>query len=330
MARILSGIKPSGDLTLGNYIGAIRNFVKLQDQHECFFCIVDQHAITVPQEKLELRKRILDIAALYIACGIDPEKSTIFIQSEVPAHAQLGWIMECHTYMGELNRMTQFKDKTRNGSEKALSAGLFTYPSLMAADIILYDADLVPVGDDQKQHVELTRELVQRFNNKYGDIFTLPETFIPNVGARIADLQDPTKKMSKSDDSDKGYILLLDDLKRIEKKVKSAVTDSGTEVKFDKDKKPGIANLMSIYSVFTELKFEEIEKKYEGSNYGTFKQDLANIVVEKIKPIQDRFNEIRNSDKLAEILDAGAEKANNISYKKLKKVENKLGLGRKI
>lgn len=328
MATIFSGIKPSGDLTLGNYIGAILNFIKLQDEHDCYFCIVDLHAITIPQNRLELRKRTKDIAALYLACGIDPEKSTIFIQSEVNYHAQLGWLLECNTYIGELNRMTQFKDKTKNKGTDGLSSGLYTYPALMAADILLYGTNLVPVGEDQKQHVELTRDIAIRFNNKYGETFEIPETYTHKVGARIMDLQNPNKKMSKSE-VDKGCILLLDDLNVINKKILSAITDSDNEIKYDKDNKLGVSNLLTIFSKITNKSIEDLEKEYKGIGYGNFKKALANNLIEIIKPIQEKFVEIRNSKELDDILDKGAIKANKIASKKYNKVSHKIGLGRK-
>lgn len=328
MSTIFSGIKPSGDLTLGNYIGAITNFVRLQDEHQCFFCVVDLHAITVPQNRQELKKRTKDIAALYIACGIDPEKSTIYVQSEVSAHAEIGWVLACNTYFGELNRMTQFKDKAQNEGTAGLTSGLFTYPVLMAGDILLYDADLVPVGDDQKQHVEITRDIANRFNNKYGDTFVLPDVYIPEVGARIMDLQDPTKKMSKSA-SDKGCILLLDPPKTIRKKIMSAVTDNEAAIYYDKEKKPGISNLLAIYAALSNQTISELETKYKDKGYGDFKRDLADVVVNHITPIQERFNAIRNSEELDIILDQGAEKASYVANKKLRKVKQRVGLLRK-
>ncbi|MDF2699990.1 MAG: tryptophan--tRNA ligase [Haloplasmataceae bacterium] len=328
MANIFSGIKPSGDLTLGNYIGAITNFVKLQDEHNCYFCVVDLHAITVPQDRADLKKRTKDIAALYLACGIDPKKATVFIQSEVPAHTQLGWLLECNTYIGELNRMTQFKDKAQKNGTDGLTSGLYTYPVLMAADILLYDSNLVPVGDDQKQHVEIARDIAVRFNNKYGETFILPETYAHKVGARIMDLQDPTKKMSKSD-NDKGCILLLDDPKIIHKKIMSAITDSESIVKFDKENKPGISNLLTIYSKITNLTIEELEGKFVNANYGEFKKALADELVTFITPIQNRFNEIRNSKELDDILDEGAMIANQYANRKVQKVMKKIGLIRK-
>lgn len=327
MKTIFSGIQPSGTLTLGNYIGALKQFVEVQNEYNCYFCIVDQHAITVPQDRLQLRKNIKSLAALYIAAGIDPEKATIFIQSEVPAHAQAGWMMQCISYIGELERMTQFKDKS--AGKEAVSAGLLTYPPLMVADILLYDTDIVPVGDDQKQHLELTRDLAERFNKKYNDIFKIPEVRIPKVGARVMSLQDPTRKMSKSDANSKGFISLLDEPKVIEKKIKSAVTDSEGIVKFDVTNKPGISNLLSMYSILGGLSIEEIEQKYEGKGYGDFKSDLADVVVNALKPLQDRYYELIDSAELDEILDQGAEKANRTANKMLRKMENAMGLGRK-
>ncbi|MEK4030905.1 MULTISPECIES: tryptophan--tRNA ligase [Bacillaceae] len=327
MKTIFSGIQPSGTITLGNYIGALKQFTELQDDYNCYFCIVDQHAITVPQDRLKLRQNIRSLAALYIAVGIDPKKATLFIQSEVPAHAQAGWMLQCVAYIGELERMTQFKDKS--AGKEAVSAGLLTYPPLMAADILLYGADLVPVGEDQKQHLELTRDLAERFNRKYNDIFTIPEVRIPKSGARVMSLQDPAKKMSKSDPNAKAFISLLDDPKQIEKKIKSAVTDSDGIVKFDKESKPGLSNLLSIYSVLGELSIEDIEKRYEGKGYGDFKAGLAEVVVRHLEPIQKRYYELLDSEELDLILDEGAAKANQVAGKMLKKMENAMGLGRK-
>ncbi|AIM17429.1 tryptophanyl-tRNA synthetase [Bacillus sp. X1(2014)] len=327
MKTIFSGIQPSGTITLGNYIGALKQFVELQNEYNCYFCIVDQHAITVPQDPVALRKNIRSLAALYIAVGIDPDKATLFIQSEVPAHAQAGWIMQCISYIGELERMTQFKDKS--AGKEAVSASLLTYPPLMAADILLYNADLVPVGEDQKQHLELTRDLAERFNKKYRDILTIPDVRIPEVGARIMSLQDPTKKMSKSDPNQKAFLSLLDDPKQIEKKIKSAVTDSDGIVKYDKVNKPGISNLLSIYSILGGKSISELEEMYQGKGYGDFKSDLAEVVVNAFKPIQDKYYELINSSELDDILDRGAEKANKVANKTLKKMENAMGLGRK-
>lgn len=327
MKTIFSGIQPSGVLTLGNYIGAMKQFVELQHDYNCYFCIVDQHAITVPQDRLALRKNIRSLAAFYLAVGIDPNKSTLFIQSEVPAHAQAGWILQCIAYIGELERMTQFKDKS--AGKEAVSAGLLTYPPLMAADILLYSTDIVPVGEDQKQHIELTRDLAERFNKRYGDIFTIPEARIPKIGARIMSLTDPTKKMSKSDPNQKSYITLLDDAKTIEKKVKSAVTDSEGIIRYDKENKPGVSNLLTIYSILANEPIEQLEARYVGKGYGEFKADVAEAIINTLKPIQERYYELMESTKLDDILDEGAEKANRVASKMLKKMENAIGLGRK-
>ncbi|KJF47007.1 tryptophan--tRNA ligase [Bacillus altitudinis] len=324
---IFSGIQPSGSVTLGNYIGAMKQFVDLQHDYNGYFCVVDQHAITVSQDRLALRQNIRSLAALYLAVGLDPEKATLFIQSEVPAHAQAGWMLQCVAYIGELERMTQFKDKS--AGKEAVVSGLLTYPPLMAGDILLYGTDLVPVGEDQKQHLELTRTLAERFNRKYNDIFTVPEVKIPKEGARIMSLTDPTKKMSKSDPNQKSFITLLDEPKQLEKKIKSAVTDSEGIVKYDKENKPGIANLLTIYSVLGNVSIAELEQKYEGKGYGEFKGDLANVVVDALKPIQDRYYELIESDELDRILDEGAEKANRAANKMLEKMENAMGLGRK-
>ncbi|MDG4656658.1 tryptophan--tRNA ligase [Ectobacillus antri] len=327
MAVIFSGIQPSGTITIGNYLGAMKQFTELQNEHDCYFCIVNQHAITVAQDPVALRKNIRSLAALYLACGIDPDKSTLFVQSEVPAHAQLGWIMQCVSYIGELERMTQFKDKSKG--KDAVSAALLTYPPLMAADILLYGTEIVPVGDDQKQHIELTRDLAERFNNRYREVFTIPEIRIPKVGARVMSLTEPTKKMSKSDPNVKSMISLLDEPKMIEKKIKSAVTDSDGIVKYDKENKPGISNLLTIYSSFAGKTIEELETQYEGKGYGEFKADLAQVVIDALKPIQDRYHELINSPELDDILEQGAEKANRVAMKQLRKVENAMGLSRK-
>lgn len=327
MKTIFSGIQPSGTITLGNYIGALKQFVELQDEYNCYFCIVDQHAITVPQDRMVLRNNIRSLAALYLAVGIDPEKATLFIQSEVPAHAQAGWMMQCTAYIGELERMTQFKDKS--AGKEAVSSSLLTYPPLMAADILLYGTDIVPVGEDQKQHLELTRDLAERFNKKYNDIFTIPEVRIPKVGARIMSLQEPTKKMSKSDPNTKSFITLLDDPKQIEKKIKSAVTDSEGLVRYDKENKPGVSNLLSIYSILSNKPISEIEEAYAGKGYGDFKSDLAQLLIKELEPIQKKYHELMESSELDEILDNGAEKANRVASKILKKMENAMGLGRK-
>jgi len=328
MNTIFSGIQPSGTLTIGNYIGAMQHFPPLQEENNCYFCIVDEHAITVPQDRLELRKNIKSLAALYIASGIDPEKSTLFIQSEVSAHTQLGWMLQCVAYIGELERMTQFKDKSSKSGKEGVSAGLLTYPPLMASDILLYGTDIVPVGEDQKQHLELTRNLAQRFNNKYNDIFTVPDVQISEVGARVMSLQEPTKKMSKSDDNTKAFISMLDDEKTIVKKVKSAVTDSEGIVKYDVENKPGVSNLLTIHSSFSGESIENLEAMFEGKGYGDFKQAVAEVVVEAMRPIQERYYELMDSEELDDILDRGAEKANYDAQKMLRKAKKAMGLGR--
>lgn len=331
MATILSGIKPTGIPQLGNYLGALKNFVKLQNERKddlFLFFIADLHAITVPQDPKTLRSNIRSLAALYLACGLNKENMILFIQSEVSAHAEMGYIMQSLGYMGELERMTQFKEKSKK-QENGVTSALFTYPALMAGDILLYNADFVPVGEDQVQHLELTRDLANRFNNRYSDTFKLPEPLINKAGARIMDLQIPTKKMDKSSDPEsKGCIYLLDPIESIKKKIKSAVTDTGSEVKFDKENKPGISNLMTIYSCISGKSFDEIEKMYLGKGYGEFKCDLAEIVANEIKPIQDRYNELINSSELDEILDEGKEKATYLARKMISKVYRKVGLGR--
>lgn len=325
--RILSGIQPSGALTLGNYVGALRNWVTLQktDEYECFFMLADLHTITVRQIPKDFRKNAMDLLALFIACGIDPEKSPIFFQSHVPAHLQLSWVLTCNTYMGELSRMTQFKDKAKKHATN-INAGLFTYPSLMAADILLYQADLVPVGHDQMQHLELTRDLANRFNNAYSETFKVPEAYIPKVGARIMSLQDPTQKMSKSDTNENGYILLLDPIDQVIKKIKRAVTDSGSEVKRG-DGKAGVENLMSIYSAVTGMSMDEIESAFVGKGYGEFKTAVAEAVAETLRPIQERYLDLmKNKDYLEKIYRDGAGKAAYIANKTVAKVYRKVGL----
>ncbi|BDG34802.1 tryptophan--tRNA ligase [Saccharococcus caldoxylosilyticus] len=327
MKTSFSGIQPSGVITLGNYIGAMRQFLELQHEYNCYFCIVDQHAITVPQDPKELQKNIRSLAALYLAVGIDPNKATLFIQSEVPAHAQAGWMLQCIAYIGELERMTQFKDKS--AGKEAVSAGLLTYPPLMAADILLYKTDIVPVGEDQKQHIELTRDLAERFNKRYGEIFTIPEPRIPKIGARIMSLADPTKKMSKSDPNKKAFITLLDDAKTIEKKIKSAVTDSEGVIRYDKEKKPGISNLLNIYSILAGKTIEELEQEYAGKGYGVFKADLAQVIIDTLTPIQEKYYDWLESSMLDQVLDEGAEKANKTATEMLEKMEQAMGLGRR-
>ena len=321
---ILSGIQPSGDLHIGHLTGAIKNWVDLQDKYRCYYTIVDLHAITVQQNPAELRKRSLDLAAMFIACGIDPEKCILFIQSHVTEHAQLAWVLNCFTGMGECSRMTQFKDKSQKYSEN-INVGLFAYPVLMAADILLYQADLVPVGEDQKQHLELTRNLAQRFNFNYSDTFKVPEPYIPPVGARIMSLQDPTMKMSKSDENEKGSIFLTDTDEHIKNKIKRAVTDSGSEVKYSPDK-PGINNLMSLYQVATGKNFKQIETEFIGKGYGDFKSAVADAVADYIRPIREKYFTLRKDETLLkQILASGAEQARRQAFKTLRKVYKKLG-----
>ena len=324
LKTIFSGIQPSGTLTIGNYLGAMRQFVQLQEAHHCYFCVVDQHAITVPQDPKQLKEHSRSLAALYIASGLDPEKVTLFIQSEVPAHTELGWMLQTISYMGELERMTQFKDKSEG--RDAVSSALFTYPALMASDILLYGTDIVPVGDDQTQHLELTRTLAERFNNRFGNTFVVPEIQIPEVGARIMSLQEPTKKMSKSDENVRGFISMLDTPKQMEKKIKSAVTDSDGIVKFDRENKPGVSNLLTIYASCTGESIEDIVAKFEGKGYGDFKGAVAKVVVETLQPIQERYNELINSQELDDLLTKGAEKANERARKTLLKAKKKMGL----
>lgn len=323
MKRVLSGIQPSGQLTIGNYIGALRNFVKLQHSYDCFFMIVDLHAVTVPQEPAALREQTESVAALYLASGIDPAKAAVFLQSHVRAHAELGWLFTTLTYMGELERMTQFKDKS--AGKESVGAGLFTYPSLMAADILLYNADLVPVGDDQKQHLELTRDLAGRFNGRFGEYFQVPEPYIPEVGARVMSLDDASKKMSKSNPNPGSFIAMLDEPDVIRKKISRATTDSGREVKFDPKEKPEVSNLMGIYSHCADMTLAEIEAKYEGQGYGAFKKDLAEVVVAALEPIQQRYREIRSSGELYDVLRSGAERAAAVADKTARDVRERMG-----
>ena len=322
MKKMLSGIKPSGRLTLGNYIGAIRKFVEYQD--ELYVFIANLHAITVAQDKAELKKNTKDLIALYLACGLDPKKVTIFLQSDVHEHAELGWILTCNSYMGELQRMTQYKDKTAKG-ETGITAGLFTYPSLMAADILLYDADYVPVGIDQKQHVELTRNLAERFNNRYGETFVIPEPVVAKVGAKIYSLQNPTKKMSKSEENPKGTIDLLDEPSLARKKVMSAVTDSLGIIQYDPENQPGISNLLTILSSLNGESIESIVNRYEGKGYGEFKKEVGQQVFDFLADLQKRYNEIIASGMAEQVIKEGNEKASFIARKKLSKVKRKIG-----
>ena len=322
---ILSGIQPSGDLTLGSYLGAIQNWVALSNEYDCYFCIVDMHAITVRQEPAMLRKRTLAQLAQYIACGIDPQQSTIFIQSHVHQHAELAWALNCYTMFGELSRMTQFKDKSAKNADN-INAGLFTYPVLMAADILLYQADLVPVGGDQKQHVELCRDIANRFNGVYGNVFTVPEPFIPKVGARIMSLATPENKMSKSDPDPTGCIYLMQKPEEIMRSFKRAVTDSETRVVYDPATKPGISNLMSIYSASTGRSFEQIQNEFEGKGYGDFKTAVGEAVVELLRPIREEAERLM-ADKayLEQVYRDGAERAGRRAQRTVSKVYKKLG-----
>jgi tryptophanyl-tRNA synthetase len=321
--RVLSGIQPSGKLTLGNYIGAMINYVALQHEHDCFYMIVDLHAITVPQEPAALREHSEMLAALYVAAGLDPSKAAIFLQSHVPAHAELGWLMTTMAYMGELERMTQFKDKS--AGKEAVGAGLFVYPALMAADILLYKTNLVPVGDDQKQHLELTRDLAGRFNHRFGETLVVPEPFIPKVGARIMSLDDGSKKMSKSNPNAGSYIALLDTPDEIRKKISRAKTDTGREIVYDPAEKPEISNLMSILAQCTGTSLQEIQNAYEGQGYGTFKKDVAEAVVQALEPIQKRYTEIRASGEIHRILKEGAERASAVADETLREVKQAMG-----
>ena len=325
MEKILTGLQPTGCITLGNYIGAIKQMIKYQEMYDSYIFIADMHAITVPQDPKELSKNIRSLLAIYLACGIDKDKNTIFLQSENVYHANVSWILECLTPYGELSRMTQFKDKSRKNGN--FSAGLLTYPVLMASDILIYDTDFVPTGQDQKQHVELARNIAERINKKYNkEIFKMPNPLINKGGAKIMDLVDPTKKMSKSADNPKGIIYLLDEEKAIRKKIMSATTDSEMSIKYDVENKPGISNLISIYSCLTDLSINEIEEKYKDSNYGTFKKDVADIVVSTLLPIQNKYYELLNSEELDKILNDGMIKTTNIAKKKYEELKQLVGL----
>lgn len=326
MKKILTGLQPTGVITLGNYIGAIKQMVKNQEEYESYIFIADLHAITIPIDREELRKNIRSLVALYLACGIDPEKNVIFIQSENEWHANISWLLECNIYFGELSRMTQFKDKSKKNAN--FSAGLFTYPVLMASDILAYDADYVPVGIDQKQHVEIARDIAIRFNKKYGEVFKIPDVMISDSGTKIMDLVNPEKKMSKSSDNPKGVIRLLDDLDVIRKKIMSATTDSEMVIKYDMEKKPGISNLINIYSALTGLSIKEVENKFLGYNYGDFKKEVSEVVVKEVAKIQERYEEILESSYLDEVLDQGALKTREIAKNKYFLMKERIGLGR--
>ena len=322
---IFSGIQPSGALHLGNYLGALRNWVALQDEYNCVYCVVDEHAITVRQDPAALRRQTIELFAQLVACGIDPEKSILFIQSHVPAHAELAWVLNCYTMFGELSRMTQFKDKSAKHADN-VNAGLFTYPSLMAADIMLYQADLVPVGEDQKQHVELTRNIVQRFNGIYGDVFTMPDAYIPKVGARVMSLNQPDSKMSKS--IPEGCVYLMDSPDDIMRKFKRASTDSDTEncVRYDRANKPGVATLIDIYAAVTGKTYEQIEVEFEGKGYGAFKPAVGEAVVELLRPVREETVRLLGDKAYLEgLYRAGAEKAASVAQRTLRKVHKKVG-----
>ena len=325
MKRVFSGVQPTGNLHIGNYLGALKQFVELQDDHECIYCVVDMHSITVPQDPKELKSHTLDIAALYMAVGIDPKKSIIFAQSTVPGHAELNWILTCNSYTGELSRMTQYKQKS-HGAESA-PTGLFMYPVLMAADILLYDTDIVPVGNDQKQHIELTRDLAIRVNNKYGKTFVVPEGRFMKEGARVMALDDPTAKMSKSAPNEMSRISLLDEPSKIKKAIMRSTTDSDGVIRFDIENKPGISNLLSIYSAFSGKTVEQLETDYEGSGYGQFKKDLVEVTVDALAPIRERYLEIRKSQELIDAMKNGTERANAIAEPVIRRVKDRFGLG---
>ncbi|MDD3400943.1 MAG: tryptophan--tRNA ligase [Eubacteriales bacterium] len=327
--RIFSGIQPSGNLTIGNYLGALRNWVQLQDDYECIYCVVNMHAITVRQDPAVLRRRSLETMAIFLACGISPEKSILFIQSHIPEHTMLNWVMCCNTYMGEAQRMTQFKDKSARHADN-INTGLFTYPVLMASDILLYQADLVPVGADQKQHIELTRDLCTRFNNTYGETFVLPEPYIPKIGARIMSLQEPQKTMSKSDPNPNAFICILDEPDVIVRKLKRAVTDSEGVIAYDPDNRAGVSNLLSIYAACTGKSMDQSVKDFEGQGYGSLKNTVADVVVDTLSPIQAEYNRIiSDKEYLSKVIEEGDRKASAIAQRTMRKVYHKVGLDSK-
>jgi len=325
MSRVFSGVQPTGNIHIGNYLGAFKQFVELQEENECVYCIVDMHSITLPQDPKELRQHTLDVAAIYLAVGVDPKKSLVFVQSDVPGHAELSWILTCNSYTGELSRMTQFKDKSKG--QESSPAGLFTYPILMAADILIYNTEVVPVGNDQKQHIELCRDIAIRINNKYPGTFVVPEGRFLKAGARVMALDEPTAKMSKSAENIHSTISLLDSPDKIQKSIMRATTDSEESVHFDVKNKPGISNLLTIYSAFSGMKIPDIERKYEGCGYGAFKQDLVDVTVEATAPIKQNFEEIRKSEELITTLKNGAERAGAIAQQTVKRVKDNFGLG---
>ncbi|MGF7086485.1 tryptophanyl-tRNA synthetase [Kroppenstedtia sanguinis] len=324
MKRVFSGMQPTGDLHLGNYIGALKRFIPLQEEAECFFCVVDLHALTVPRDPEDLRRKTMELAGLYLAAGLDPERSALFIQSHNPAHSEGAWLLQCITRMGELSRMTQFKDKGK-GSDSA-TAGLFSYPVLMAADILLYQADLVPVGEDQKQHLELTRDLADRFNRIYGEVFKIPEPHIGETGARIMALDNPEKKMSKSADSSLNSIQLLDGPDLILKKFKRAVTDSGSQIRYDRENKPGVSNLLDIHSVMTGESVDSLVERYRDKGYGHLKIDTAEVVIGELKPLQERFRDVMESGEVQRVLARGAERAQEVAGATLSRMQQAMGL----
>lgn len=326
MSRVFSGIQPSGKLTLGNYFGALSRFVKIQQTDDCLFCIVDLHAVTVPQDPLALHRQTLEACAMYLACGIDPDKATVFVQSHVPAHAELAWLLQCVTRMGELGRMTQFKDKTGGGANtERVSVGLFTYPALMAADILLYQTERVPVGIDQKQHIELTRDVAERFNRDFGETFTIPEPWIEEVGAKIMALDDPTKKMSKSSPNPNSYITLYDSPEEVRKKLARATTDSEREIRYDREAKPGISNLLEILSLCSGEPIPALVNRYQGKGYGDLKREVADSVIQLLQPIQEKFQHLMQSGEALEVFREGAKKARQQAEKTLQKVRERMG-----
>lgn len=323
MERVFSGVQPTGDIHIGNYLGAMKQFLKFQNNYECLFCIVDLHALTVPQDPIELRNKSIELAKLYLAIGLDPKKVIVFIQSHVHEHSELSWLLQCMTYYGELGRMTQFKEKSTG--KKSVSVGLFTYPDLMAADILLYDTNYVPVGEDQKQHLELTKNIAQRFNNKFGETFVIPEPIILDTGSRIMSLTNPLKKMSKSEDNQYSKINLTDSPIQIKKKIMKAVTDSENVIRYDPDNKPGLSNLLILYSVFTDTKIDDVVNCFKGQGYGTFKKELVDVIVEKLSNIQENYKNL-DDNYIYEILKIGAEKASEIANVTIKRVKDKMGL----
>lgn len=326
---LYSGMQATGTLTLGNYLGALKNWVSISDEYECFYGVMDLHSLTIRQEPANFRKNARNLYALYVAAGLDPEKNCLYYQSHVSAHAELGWILDCFTYMGELNRMTQFKDKAAKHADN-INAGLYTYPVLMAADILLYQADLVPVGVDQKQHLEICRDIAERFNNLYGEVFTIPEAYIPEAGAKIMSLQEPERKMSKSDENENATVRLLDDTDTVIRKFKRAVTDSGNEVRFSEDK-PGVSNLMTIYGCVTGKTMEEIEKEFDGKGYGDFKLAVGECVADELKPLQERYYALlEDKTYIEKCIKENDEKAQYFANKTLRKVQKKVGLTERI